>query len=99
MPRADGVPTIEEVKDKLITITLAKTDGNRTQAAKLLGLSMTTLRREIKRRETDDEQEPRRQERNLSGPQREDYMLLRRAGIDSQTALNFVIKYGSERKR
>ena len=44
---------LKDLEDKLITIALAQTDGNRTHAAKLLGVSQNTLRRRIAERESD----------------------------------------------
>jgi len=44
------IPTIKETKDQLITIALNKVNGNRTKAARLLGMSYNWLIRNIKRR-------------------------------------------------
>ncbi len=43
--------TPKEAEDKLITIALARTNGNRTKAAKLLGMSIRALQRKIIGRE------------------------------------------------
>jgi len=40
--------TIEEVERALVVQTLARCDGNRTQAARVLGLSIRTLRNKIR---------------------------------------------------
>jgi DNA-binding NtrC family response regulator len=40
--------TVEEVERALVVHTLARCDGNRTQAARLLGLSVRTLRNKIR---------------------------------------------------
>lgn len=42
--------TTEEVENKLITIALAKADGNRDQAVIELGISVHMLQRKIKDR-------------------------------------------------
>ena len=41
---------LKDAENKLITIALAKTEGNRHKAAKLLGISENTLRRRINER-------------------------------------------------
>ena len=41
-----GLPVIEVEKD-LILATLRKTDGNRTHAAEILGISIRTLRNKL----------------------------------------------------
>ena len=40
--------TVEEVERALVVHTLARCDGNRTQAARVLGLSVRTLRNKIR---------------------------------------------------
>ena len=40
--------TMEEVERRAILAALEKTDGNRTQAAELLGIGLQTLQRKIK---------------------------------------------------
>ena len=40
--------TVEEVERALVIQTLARRDGNRTQAARVLGLSVRTLRNKIR---------------------------------------------------
>ena len=40
--------TVEEVERALVVQTLARCDGNRTQAARVLGLSVRTLRNKIR---------------------------------------------------
>ena len=40
--------TVEEVERALVIQTLARCDGNRTQAARVLGLSVRTLRNKIR---------------------------------------------------
>jgi DNA-binding NtrC family response regulator len=40
--------TVEEVERGLVVQTLARYDGNRTQAARVLGLSVRTLRNKIR---------------------------------------------------
>ena len=40
--------TVEEVERALVVQTLARCDGNRTQAARMLGLSVRTLRNKIR---------------------------------------------------
>src|SRR6516165_8800584 len=40
--------TVEEVERALVVQTLARYDGNRTQAARVLGLSLRTLRNKIR---------------------------------------------------
>jgi len=40
--------TVEEVERALVLQTLARCDGNRTQAARVLGLSVRTLRNKIR---------------------------------------------------
>ena len=40
--------TVEEVERGLVVRTLARCDGNRTQAARVLGLSVRTLRNKIR---------------------------------------------------
>ena len=40
--------TVEEVERALVVQTLASCDGNRTQAARVLGLSVRTLRNKIR---------------------------------------------------
>jgi DNA-binding NtrC family response regulator len=40
--------TVEEVEQALVVQTLARCDGNRTQAARVLGLSVRTLRNKIR---------------------------------------------------
>jgi len=44
-----------DIEDKLITIALARTDGNRTKAAKLLNMSVRSFRRKISERIKKDE--------------------------------------------
>jgi DNA-binding NtrC family response regulator len=41
--------TLEELEQKAILATLSRTDGNKTKAAKALGISDRTLRDKIKR--------------------------------------------------
>ena len=43
------VLTLQEIEEKVITQTLMKTKGNKTRAAKLLGISLRTLQRKVKR--------------------------------------------------
>jgi len=49
-----NIPTIAEaiqqVEDRLITIALAKTKGNRAAAARMIGLSERTMSRKVKER-------------------------------------------------
>ncbi|MBR0830706.1 helix-turn-helix domain-containing protein [Bradyrhizobium manausense] len=40
--------TIDEVERELVVQTLARCDGNRTRAARVLGLSVRTLRNKIR---------------------------------------------------
>ena len=40
--------TVEEVERALVVQTFARCDGNRTQAARVLGLSVRTLRNKIR---------------------------------------------------
>jgi DNA-binding protein Fis len=40
--------TVEEVERALVVRTLARCDGNQTQAARVLGLSVRTLRNQIR---------------------------------------------------
>ena len=40
--------TVEEVERALVVQTLARCDGNRTRAARMLGLSVRTLRNKIR---------------------------------------------------
>ena len=40
--------SVSEMEKQLIQITLAETDGNRTHAAKLLGISLRTLRNKLR---------------------------------------------------
>jgi DNA-binding NtrC family response regulator len=40
--------TVDEVERELVLQTLARCDGNRTRAARVLGLSVRTLRNKIK---------------------------------------------------
>ena len=40
--------TVEDVERALVVQTLARCDGNRTQAARVLGLSVRTLRNKIR---------------------------------------------------
>ncbi|MCA6120845.1 helix-turn-helix domain-containing protein [Bradyrhizobium sp. WSM 1704] len=40
--------TVEEVERELVLQTLARCDGNRTRAARVLGLSVRTLRNKIR---------------------------------------------------
>jgi DNA-binding NtrC family response regulator len=40
--------TVDEVERALVVHTLARCDGNRTHAARMLGLSLRTLRNKIK---------------------------------------------------
>jgi DNA-binding NtrC family response regulator len=40
--------TVEEIERALVVQTLARCDGNRTQAARVLGLSVRTLRNKIR---------------------------------------------------
>ena len=40
--------TVEEVEQALVVQTLARCDGNRTHAARVLGLSVRTLRNKIR---------------------------------------------------
>ena len=42
--------TLQEMEDEIISQTLAKTGGNKTKAAKLLGISVRTLQRNVKHR-------------------------------------------------
>lgn len=42
--------TLKEIKDKAITIALAQTNGNRIEAAKLLGITIDVMYNEISRR-------------------------------------------------
>lgn len=42
--------TYDEIENKLITIALAETSGNRIVAAKKLGMSVRTLHRRIQKR-------------------------------------------------
>lgn len=45
---AEQFPTLEEVQEQHIQKTLAHTHGNRTQAAKILGIGIRTLQRKLK---------------------------------------------------
>ena len=40
--------TVEEIERELVLQTLARCDGNRTRAARVLGLSVRTLRNKIR---------------------------------------------------
>ncbi|MBC2605786.1 sigma-54-dependent transcriptional regulator [Pelagicoccus albus] len=51
----EGPIPLEEVEKKHILATLESTDGNRTQAAKLLGISIRTLRNKISAYRSDGE--------------------------------------------
>jgi len=42
-----NLPTLSEAEEKLITIALSKTEGNRTKAARILGIDIRTIRRKI----------------------------------------------------
>jgi two-component system, NtrC family, response regulator AtoC len=44
---ADGTPTLAEIEKRHIIVTLDQCKGNRTQAAKLLGVSIRTLRNKL----------------------------------------------------
>ena len=45
----DGTPlTMDEIERRAILEALAKTGGNRTQAAEMLGIGLRTLQRKIK---------------------------------------------------
>jgi len=44
-----------DIEDKLITIALARADGNRTKAAKLLNMPVRSFRRKISERIKKDE--------------------------------------------
>jgi transcriptional regulator with PAS, ATPase and Fis domain len=46
--------TLQEIRDQAITIALARNNGNRVRAAKMLCISERTLRREISRRTNED---------------------------------------------
>jgi two-component system response regulator FlrC len=39
--------TVKEMEQELILATLKETDGNRTEAAKILGISLRTLRNKL----------------------------------------------------
>jgi transposase len=41
--------TVDEVERRLIVLTLEKTAGNKTKAAKLLGVSLKTLHNKLRR--------------------------------------------------
>ena len=45
--------TVEEIERELVLQTLARCDGNRTRAARLLGLSVRTMRNKIRQYGTD----------------------------------------------
>lgn len=45
---------IADTEDKVLTIALARTKGNKTAAAKLLGLSLRTVHRRIDKRIQND---------------------------------------------
>ena len=45
--------TVEEIERELVLQTLARCDGNRTHAARVLGLSVRTMRNKIKQYATD----------------------------------------------
>ena len=46
--------TLKEMENKLITIALAKVDGNRRKAAELLGIPVRKLQRRIAERVKND---------------------------------------------
>lgn len=48
-------PYLRDIHNKLVTIALAKSAGNRKKAAKQLGISVRTLHRFIHERITEDE--------------------------------------------
>ncbi|MGY4481673.1 DNA-binding NtrC family response regulator [Bradyrhizobium sp. LM3.2] len=53
LPRTEIVPlligaTVDEVERELVLQTLARCDGNRTRASRVLGLSVRTLRNKIR---------------------------------------------------
>lgn len=45
---SDRLPTVEEVERDLILVTLDKYQGNRTKAARSLGVSIRTMRNKIR---------------------------------------------------
>ena len=45
--------TVEEIERELVLQTLARCDGNRTRAARVLGLSVRTLRNKIRQYSAD----------------------------------------------
>lgn len=50
MSQRDTKIRLDEMRDKLITIALATTGGNRTKAAKMMGMSVRSLHRRIAER-------------------------------------------------
>jgi len=40
--------TVDEIERELVLLTLARCDGNRTRAARVLGISVRTLRNKIR---------------------------------------------------
>ncbi len=43
-----SIPSLRQMERKLIMTTLDQTNGNRTHAAKLLGISLRTLRNKLR---------------------------------------------------
>lgn len=46
--------TLKETENMLITIAMAKTSGNKTRAARLLGVPKSTLQRKIEKRKKEN---------------------------------------------
>ena len=51
--------TVGEIERELVLQTLARCDGNRTHAARMLGLSVRTLRNKIRQYSTEGSDVPR----------------------------------------
>jgi len=53
MPDNDGTRTLEDMEKEAIVTTLAATDGNKSEAARRLGISRKTLHNKLKAYELD----------------------------------------------
>jgi DNA-binding NtrC family response regulator len=66
---------LKAVERDLVLETLANTDGNRTESARLLGVSVRTLRNKIAEYAADGVDVPRHVVPSAPGPERRDYLI------------------------
>ncbi len=63
--------TMEEIEKRAIYEALEKTDGNRTKAAKLLGIGLRTLQRKLKDYQAEEKREEKNNSEAKSGKQKD----------------------------